>query len=57
MFHKIDGFIRVYDGSRYLVLFALEEYDDIYNRIRCLILLVKKVISKMFFSFLLKNLC
>ena len=57
MFHKIDGFIRVYDGSRYLVLFALEEYDDIYNRIRYLILLVKKVISKMFFSFLLKNLC
>ena len=57
MFHKIDGFIRVYDGSRYLVLFALEEYDGIYNRIRYLILLVKKVISKMFFSFLLKNLC
>ena len=57
MFHKIDGFIRVYDRSRYLVLFALEEYDDIYNRIRYLILLVKKVISKMFFSFLLKNLC
>ena len=57
MFHKIDGFIRVYDGSRYLVSFALEEYDDIYNRIRYLILLVKKVISKMFFSFLLKNLC
>ena len=57
MFNKIDGFIRVYDGSRYLVLFALEEYDDIYNRIRYLILLVKKVISKMFFSFLLKNLC
>ena len=57
MFHKIDGFIRVYDGSRYLVLFALEEYDDIYNRIRYLILLVKKVISKMFSSFLLKNLC
>ena len=57
MFHKIDGFIRVYDGSRYLVLFALEEYDDIINRIRYLILLVKKVISKMFFSFLLKNLC
>ena len=57
MFHKIDRFIRVYDGSRYLVLFALEEYDDIYNRIRYLILLVKKVISKMFSSFLLKSLC
>ena len=57
MLHKIDGFIRVYDGSRYLVLFALEEYDAIYNRIRYLILLVKKVVSKMFFPFLLKNLC
>ena len=57
MFHKIDGFIRVYDGSRYLVLFVLEEYDAIYNRIRYLILLVKKVVSQMFFSFLLKNLC
>ena len=57
MLHKIDGFIRVYDGSRYLVLFALEEYDAIYNRIRYLILLVKKVVSKMFFLFLLKNLC
>ena len=57
MLHKIDGFIRVYDGSRYLVLFALEEYDAIYNRIRYLILSVKKVVSKMLFPFLLKNLC
>ena len=57
MFHKIDGFIRVYDESRYIVLFALEEYDAIYNRIRYLILSVKKVVSKMLFPFLLKNLC
>ena len=34
MFHKIDGFIRVYDGTRYLVLFGSEKYDFIYNRIR-----------------------
>ena len=33
-FDKMDGFIRVYDGSRYLVLFGLEKYDAIYNRIR-----------------------
>ena len=31
MFDKADGFIRVHDGTRYLVLF-----DVIYNRIRYL---------------------
>ena len=36
-FNKIDGFIRVYDGTRYLVLFGSEKYDSIYNRIRYLI--------------------
>ena len=25
-FHKIDGFIRIYDGTRYLVLFGSEKY-------------------------------
>ena len=36
-FDKVDGLIRVYDGTRYLVLFGIEKYDFIYNRIRCLI--------------------
>ena len=36
-FDKVDGFIRVYDGNRYLVLFDPEKYDAIYNRIRYLI--------------------
>ena len=36
-FDKIDGFIRVYNGTRYLVLFGLEKYNAIYNRIRYLI--------------------
>ena len=36
-FDKVDGFIRVYDGTRYLVLFAPEKYGTIYNRIRYLI--------------------
>ena len=36
-FNEIDGFIRVYDASRYLVLFGSEKYDFIYNRIRYLI--------------------
>ena len=33
---KTDGFIRVYDGNRYLVLFVAEKYDFIYNRIKYL---------------------
>ena len=36
-FDKIDGFIRVYDGNRYLVLFRSEKYNSIYGRIRYLI--------------------
>ena len=33
---KIDEFIRVYVGYRYLVLFGTEKYDIIYIRIRYL---------------------
>ena len=36
-FHKIDGFIKVYDRTRYLVLSGSEKFDFINNRIRCLI--------------------
>ena len=36
-FDKVDGFIRVYDGTRYLVFFRGEKYNFIYNRIRYLI--------------------
>ena len=32
-FDKVDGFIRAYDGTRYLVSFASEKYDTIYNTI------------------------
>ena len=42
-FDKKDGFIRVYDGSRYLVLFGREKYDSIYNRIRDLISVKKGI--------------
>ena len=34
---KIDWFIRINNGTRYLVLFGPEKYDTIYNRIRYLI--------------------
>ena len=37
MFDKVEGFIRVYDGATYLILFGPEKYDAIYNRIRYLI--------------------
>ena len=36
-FNEIDGFIKIYDGIRYLVLFGSGWYDAIYNRIRYLI--------------------
>ena len=36
-FNKIDGFVRVYDGSKYLALFGLEKNDAICNRIRYVI--------------------
>ena len=35
-FNNIEGFIRVYDGTRYLVLFGGEKYYFLYNRIRYL---------------------
>ena len=37
MFDKVDGFIRVYDRNKYLVLFDPEKYYAIYDRIRYLI--------------------
>ena len=36
-FDKIDGFIWIHDGTRYLTLFASEKYDVIYDKFRYLI--------------------
>ena len=36
-YDKIDGFIRVYDRTRFLILFGSQKYDYIYNRIRYLL--------------------
>ena len=33
-FDKIDGFINIYDGTRYLVLFGPERYNAIYDWIK-----------------------
>ena len=34
---KVEGFIRVNDGTRYLISFGPEKYDTLYNRIIYLI--------------------
>ena len=47
-FDEIDGFIRIYDGTRYLTMFGSEKYDATYDRIRYLISL-KSGITYIFF--------
>ena len=42
-FYKIDGFIRIYDGTRYLTLFGS---DAIYNRTRYLIMFFSHYFAK-----------
>ena len=51
-FDKIDGFIEIYNGTRYLILFGSEKYDAIYNRIRYLINLINHIY---FLSLFCKN--
>ena len=51
IFDKIDGFIRIYDGTRYFVLFGFEKYDAIYNRIRYLVSLKSSIRYSFFFFF------
>ena len=42
-FNKIDGFIKIYDGIRYLVMLGYSWFDKICDRIKLLnILLVKR---------------
>ena len=52
-FNKIDRFIRIYDGNRYLKLFGSEKYDIIYYRIKYLISL-KSSITYVFFHYYAK---
>ena len=42
-FDKVDGFIRIYDGTTYLTLFGSEKYGPIYDRIKCLISLKSSI--------------
>ena len=55
-FDKIDGFIRVYDGTRYLVLFGRDKYDSIYDRIRYLIS-VKSNIYNYLYNYITNIIC
>ena len=50
---EVDGFIRVYDGTRYLILFGLEKYDATYNRIRYLV--SQKMAFLMFFLIIMQK--
>ena len=52
-FDKVDGFIKIYDGRRYLVLSGPEKYDVIYNRIIYLLSL-KSIITYIFFHYYAK---
>ena len=36
-FDKVDAFIRVYDGTRYSVLFGIEKFNCMYNKIRYIV--------------------
>ena len=50
-FSKIDGFIKIYDGTKYLVLLGPEKCGAIYNKIRYLISL-KSGITYIFLNIL-----
>ena len=47
-FNKIDGFITVCDGNRYLILYGSDKYkyNSICNRIRYFIILKSGIICK-----------
>ena len=42
-FDKVDVFIKIYDGSRYLALYGPEKYDAAYGRIRYIISLKSSI--------------
>ena len=50
---KIDGIIRIYDGTRCLTLLGSKKYDAIYNRIRYLV--SQKGVSHIFFLTILRR--
>ena len=53
--NKVHGFIRVYDGTRYLVLFDFEKYHDFFKRIRYLIEVKIGIIYGLFHNYAMIN--
>ena len=49
-FNQINGYIRIYDRTRYLTFFGSERYEAIYNRIRYLIIL-KSGVTNIFYHY------
>ena len=47
-FDKIDGFIKIYDGSKYLVVLGPEKCDAIYNKIISLKSSIRYIFSHYF---------
>ena len=48
---KIDGFIKIYNGTRDLILSGSEQYDAIYNRIIYLIIEKSGITDSIIHSF------
>ena len=51
MFDRIDGFIRDFDETKYLVLYGLEKYNVIYDRLRYLIRLKSDFTYVFFYTY------
>ena len=51
-FDKIDAFVKIYDGIRYLTLYDYEKYNVIYDRIRYLI---NKMVSEIVLMIILQE--
>ena len=47
IFDKKHGFIRIYDGTRYLILFGSKKYDGINDRVRY-VMNIKMCIANIF---------
>ena len=52
-FDKVDGVIKIYDGTRYLELFSSRIYNAIYDRINNLI--SEKVMLNILFMIILQE--
>ena len=51
MFDKVNGFIRDFGGFEHLILFSLEIYDVIYDRMRYLIIFKSGISCIISYSF------